>query len=54
MYIIQAWPNEIWLAMAAAAPIEHAIRALVGAIIGSGVISGLRAIGLIKPRWALY
>jgi hypothetical protein len=35
-------------------PFENLIRSVVGTIIGIGVISGLRAIGLVKPREAIY
>jgi hypothetical protein len=54
VYFISNWPNEAWLAFAPLAPIEHLIRALVGTVIGAGVISGLRATGLVKPQRALY
>jgi hypothetical protein len=54
MYFITNWPQEIWLGMAALAPLEHLIRTLVGTIISVGVIAGLRATGLVKPRWAGY
>ncbi len=54
IYFISNWPNEAWLAFAPLAPIEHLIRALVGSVIGTGVITGLRAAGLIKPPHALY
>jgi hypothetical protein len=35
-------------------PFENLVRAAVGMVIGSGVITGLRAIGLVKPQNALY
>jgi hypothetical protein len=35
-------------------PIENAFRGLIGAVIGAGVITGLRAIGLVKPTQATY
>ena len=54
VYFIINWPNENWLVFAPFAPIEHFIRALVGAVIGTGVIAGLRAAGLVKPRHARY
>lgn len=54
VYFISNWPNEAWLAFAPLAPIEHLLRSLVGTVIGTGVITGLRATGLVKPRHALY
>lgn len=54
IYIFSNWPNEVWLAMAPLAPLEHVIRAAVGAIIGVGVILGLRATGLVKPEHANF
>ena len=54
IYFVSNWPNEVWLAMAPMAPIEHIVRALMGAVIGVGVIAGLRAIGLVKPTAASY
>jgi hypothetical protein len=54
MYFITNWPKEIWLGMAALAPLEHIVRTLVGTVIGVGVIAGLRAIGIVKPTWAGY
>jgi hypothetical protein len=54
VYAIINWPNAVWLAIAPIAPVEHTIRALVGMLIGTGVIAGLRAIGLVKPTQALY
>jgi hypothetical protein len=54
MYFITNWPQAIWLGMAALAPFEHGLRTLVGTVIGTGVIAGLRATGLVKPTWAGY
>ena len=54
VYGIINWPSESWLLFAPLAPVEHAIRCLVGMVIGSGVISGLRAIGLTKPSQGMY
>lgn len=53
-YFVSNWPNEVWLAMAPLAPFEHTVRALIGAVIGAGVIAGLRAIGIVNPREATY
>ena len=54
VYLLVNWPNEAWMAMAPLAPLEHLVRCLVGAVIGSGVIAGLRATGMVKPPHALY
>ncbi|MGC9520327.1 MAG: hypothetical protein ACP5HG_00420 [Anaerolineae bacterium] len=54
VYTIINWPNELWLAIAPLAPIEHLIRCIAGTGIGLGVIGGLRATGLVKPLHARY
>jgi hypothetical protein len=35
-------------------PIEFLSRCAIGTVIGTGVIAGLRAIGLVKPTNAIY
>ena len=54
IYLVANWPNELWLVFAPMAPFEHLVRCLAGAVIGTGVISGLRATGIRKPSEALY
>ncbi len=54
VYSIINWPNELWWAIVPLAPLEHAIRGLAAMGIGLGVISGLRATGLVKPPHAAY
>jgi hypothetical protein len=54
VYYVLNWPAPVWAAMAPVAPIEHAVRSVVGTVIGAGVIAGLRAIGLVKPKEAVY
>ena len=54
VYFFFDWPEGVWLGMAPLAPIEHLIRCGVGTVLGGGVVAGLRAIGLVKPRWAVY
>ncbi len=54
VYTILNYPNEVWLAIAPVAPVEHAFRCIVGTTIGVGVISGLRATGIVKPLHAAY
>jgi hypothetical protein len=48
------WAKEAWLIFAGAAPFEQIARCIIGTVIGVGVISGLRAIGLVKPAEAVY
>lgn len=48
------WPEEVWVMLIPLIPIEFISRAAIGTVIGSGVIAGLRAIGLVKPPHALY
>ena len=53
-YYLLDWPEPVWVALIPVIPIENLARCLIGVVIGSGVISGLRAIGLVKARRALY
>ena len=53
-YTMFNWPEEIWVALSALIPIEFIARAGIAAVIGTGVIVGLRAIGLVKPTEAIY
>jgi hypothetical protein len=53
-YFMFNWPEEVWVTLIPIIPFEHVLRCLTGAVIGTGVIAGLRAIGLVKPKWAIY
>lgn len=53
-YYMFNWPEETWLFLIPIMPLENLVRSLVGAFIGVRVISGLRAIGLMKPTEAIY
>ncbi|MEB3312068.1 MAG: hypothetical protein VKJ02_17720 [Snowella sp.] len=53
-YYLFNWPEEIWISLIPIIPFENLIRSLAGAVIGAGVISGLRVIGLVKPKEAIY
>jgi hypothetical protein len=48
------WPEEVWVMLIPMVPVENLFRAIIGAVIGTGVIAGLRAIGLVKPTNAIY
>jgi hypothetical protein len=50
--LINPWPAATWAVLAVAIPLEQLGRAVVGTIIGVGVIAGLRAIGLKRPAKA--
>jgi hypothetical protein len=53
-YFMFNWPEEVWTMLIPIIPFEHVMRCLIGTVIGTGVIAGLRAIGLVKPKWAIY
>lgn len=53
-YYLFNWPEPIWNMLIPIIPIENAMRGVSGAVIGTGVISGLRAINLVKPKEAIY
>ena len=52
VYHLQNYPAEVWVTLIPIIPFENLVRAAVGVVIGSGVIAGLRAIGLVKPEHA--
>jgi len=54
LYWVFNWPEEVWITLIPIIPTENLFRCLIGAVIGTGVIVGLRAIGLIKPAEAIY
>jgi len=53
-YFMFNWPEDVWVMLIPIIPMENLFRSLIGAVIGTGVIAGLRAIGLVKPANALY
>jgi hypothetical protein len=53
-YFLYNWPKEVWIALIPIIPGENLIRCIAGTVIGTGVISGLRAINLVKPREGIY
>jgi hypothetical protein len=48
------WPEEVWITLIPVIPFESLIRAIIGMVIGGGVIAGLRALNLTKPKNAIY
>jgi hypothetical protein len=48
------WTEEVFILLIPLIPFENLMRAVVGMVIGGGVIAGLRAIGLVKPENAIY
>lgn len=53
-YFMFNWPEEVWITLIPIIPFENLMRSLIGMVIGTGVIAGLRAIGLVKPTEAIY
>ena len=53
-YTMFNWPEEVWVMLSSIIPIEFLSRCAIGAVIGTGVIAGLRAIGLVKPSEGVY
>jgi hypothetical protein len=53
-YFMFNWPEEVWVTLIPIIPFENLMRCLIGTVIGTGVIAGMRAIGLVKPTEAIY
>ena len=53
-YVMFNWTEEVWVMLSSVIPVEFLTRCAVGAVIGTGVIVGLRAIGLVKPSEGIY
>jgi hypothetical protein len=53
-YYLFNWPEKIWVMLIPIIPLEMLFRCAVGVVVGTGVIAGLRAIGLFRPRYAMY
>lgn len=53
-YYLFNWPEPIWNMLIPVIPVENTLRGLAGSVIGTGVIGGLRAINLVKPKEAVY
>ena len=53
-YYLLNWPGQLFVVFVGIIPFEQAARAAIGAVVGTGVIAGLRALSLIKPAGARY
>ncbi|MGD8458506.1 MAG: hypothetical protein PVF83_19185 [Anaerolineales bacterium] len=53
-YHVYNWPEEIWVPLILLIPFENLIRAVIGVVIGGGVIAGLRSLALVRPKHAIY
>jgi hypothetical protein len=53
-YYVQSWPANVWRILIPIIPVEQLLRVVVGTVVGTGVILGLRAIGLVRPTKAGY
>ncbi len=53
-YFMFNWPEDVWVMLIPIIPVENIFRCLIGTVIGTGVIAGMRAIGVVKPEKAIY
>jgi hypothetical protein len=53
-YFMFNWPEDVWVMLIPIIPVENIFRCLIGTVIGTGVIAGMRAIGVVKPEEAIY
>lgn len=53
-YFMFNWPEDVWVMLIPIIPMENLFRCLTGTVIGTGVIAGMRAIGVVKPENAIY
>lgn len=53
-YYLINWPEAVFIMFIPIIPLETIARSAIGAVIGTGVISGLRTMALVKPRRAIY
>lgn len=53
-YYLLNWPGPLFVMFIGVVPLEQAARSGIGAVIGTGVIAGLRSISLLKPPGARY
>lgn len=53
-YFVLNWPSELFVMFSVVVPIEHMIRSAIGAVAGTGVVAGLRAMALVRAREARF
>jgi hypothetical protein len=53
-YYLLNWPQEVFVMFIPIIPLEQCFRSAIGAVIGTGVIAGLRAMSIVKPAKATY
>lgn len=53
-YYLLNWPQEVFVMFIPIIPLEQCCRSLIAAVIGTGVIAGLRAMSIVKPAEASY
>lgn len=53
-FAINPWPAEVWPVLIPIIAIERVVFPLIGALIGVGVITGLRRTAFAKPKYASF
>jgi len=53
-YALLTWPEEVFYIFFVVVPLENTARSVIGAVIGTGVIAGLRSMSLVKPPHANF
>ena len=53
-YYLLNWPEPVFRIFIGIIPAEQAARSGIGAVVGTGVIAGLRAMAVLRPRGAAY
>jgi hypothetical protein len=53
-YTLINWPEAVFWMFIPIIPLETCTRSAIGAVIGTGVITGLRTMALVKPPKAIY
>lgn len=53
-YYLLNWPQAVFEILIPVIPVEQTLRSLIGMVIGTGVIAGLRAMTIVKPIAASY
>jgi hypothetical protein len=53
-YYLLNWPQQVFVMFIPIIPLEQCFRSVIGAVIGTGVIAGLRTMSIVKPAEAAY